>query len=191
MYHLTNPHFTMKTSFFKTISILTITMFLFVAAVGQNNKEKGEIAKAQETKEYFLEQDPDINDFFESSYGYVIFPAIGKGAVGVGGAHGNGIMFKGGEPIGKASMTQATIGFQLGGQSFMEVIFFEDQRAWDNFIEGKTKLGAQASGVVLKQGASATAAYNDGVAVFTAIKGGLMAEASVGGQKFNYKDWDN
>jgi len=133
----------MKTSFFKTISLITICLFLFVAAVGQNNKEKDEIAKAQETKEYFLEQDPGIEEFFESSIGYVIFPAVGKGAVGVGGAHGNGIMFKDGQPFGKASMTQATIGFQLGGQSFMEVIFFEDQRAWDNFIKGKAKLGAQ------------------------------------------------
>ena len=181
----------MKTSFFKTTCLLTMSLFVFVAAVGQNNKEKGEIAKAKETKEYFLDQDDEINKFFEDSYGYVIFPAVGKGAVGIGGAHGNGIMFKGGQPFGKASMTQATIGFQLGGQSFMEVIFFQDERAWENFIEGKTKLGAQASGVVLKQGAAATAAYNDGVAVFTAIKGGLMAEASVGGQKFDYKDWDN
>jgi lipid-binding SYLF domain-containing protein len=181
----------MKHLFFKTIFFIPVCLFLCVAVTAQNNKEKGEITRANETKDYFISEDSEIEGFFTKSYGYVVFPSIGKGGVGVGGAHGNGILFKGGAPQGKTSMTQATIGLQLGGQSFMEVIFFQDQRAYDNFVEGKTKLGAQASGVVLKQGAGATAAYNDGVAVFTAIKGGLMAEASVGGQKFKYKDWDN
>ena len=180
----------MKLSFFK-ISVITLFFLIPLLGIAQNNKEKGEIAKAKETKEYFISQDSEIGSFFAKSYGYVVFPAIGKGAIGVGGAHGNGVMFKGGSPYGKASMTQASIGFQLGGQSFMEVIFFQDERAWNNFIEGKLKLAAQASGVVLKQGAAASAAYNDGVAIFTAIKGGLMAEAAVGGQKFKYKDWDN
>jgi lipid-binding SYLF domain-containing protein len=180
----------MKPSFYKFL-VLALCFLLPWLTNAQNNSEKGEIARAEETKEYFITQDSEIGSFFAKSYGYVIFPSIGKGAVGVGAAHGNGIMFKGGDPYGKASMTQASIGFQLGGQSFMEVIFFEDQRAWDNFIEGKLKLAANASGVVIKQGAAASVAYNDGVAIFTAIKGGLMAEAAVGGQKFKYKDWDN
>ena len=180
----------MKLSFFK-ISAVTLFFLIPLLGIAQNNKEKGEIAKAEETKEYFISQDSEIGSFFAKSYGYVVFSAIGKGAIGVGGAHGNGIMFLDGSPYGKASMTQASIGFQLGGQSFMEVIFFQDERAWNNFIEGKLKLAAQASGVVLKQGAAASVAYNDGVAIFTAIKGGLMAEAAVGGQKFKYKDWDN
>ncbi len=181
----------MKALIFRTASLIMICSFFYVDALSQNNKEKGEISKAKETKEYFIKQDSDIGSFFSKSYGYVIFSAIGKGAIGIGGAHGNGIIFKGGSHYGKASMTQATIGFQLGGQSYMEVIFFQDQRAFDNFKEGKMKLGAHASAVALKQGAAAAAAYNDGVAVFVAIKGGLMAEASVGGQKFKYKDWDN
>ncbi len=168
-----------------------ICSFFYTAALSQNNKEKGDITKAKETKQYFINQDSDIGSFFSKSYGYVVFSAIGKGAVGIGGAHGNGIIFKGGSAYGKASLTQATIGFQLGGQSYMEIIFFQDQRAFDNFKKGKMKLGAHASAVALKQGAAAAAAYNDGVAVFVAIKGGLMAEASVGGQKFKYKDWDN
>lgn len=181
----------MKKLFFRTASLIMICSFFYVAAISQNNKEKGNIAKAKETKEYFIKKDSDIGSFFSKSYGYVVFSAIGKGGIGIGGAHGNGIIFTGGSAYGKSSMTQATIGFQLGGQSFMEIIFFEDLRAFDNFIEGKMKLGAQVSAVALKQGAAAAAAYNDGVAVFVAIKGGLMAEASVGGQKFKYKDWDN
>ncbi len=181
----------MRTLFFKSAGLLIFCSFLYVGAISQNNKEKGEIAKAKETKAYFIEQDAEIGSFFSKSFGYVIFPSIGKGGIGIGGAHGNGVIFKGGSHYGKASMTQATIGFQLGGQSFMEVIFFQDQRAFDNFKEGKTKLGAQVSAVALKQGSAAAAAYNDGVAVFISIKGGLMAEASVGGQKFKYKDWDN
>ena len=154
-------------------------------AFGQNNKEKERIAAAQETKAAFIKTNDKMSQFFNTAYGYAIFPSIGKGAVGVGGAHGNGVLFKGGAPVMRSSMTQVTVGFQWGGQAYSEVVFFEDQRAYDNFVSGKLKLAAQASAVAVTAGASFDVKYNDGVAIFTMVKGGLMYEASVCGQKFD------
>ncbi|MDH3708910.1 MAG: lipid-binding SYLF domain-containing protein [Cyclobacteriaceae bacterium] len=170
--------------------LVMICCLFFIPLQAQNTKEKTDISRSQEAIEYFLEEDAKIKKFFDEAYAYVVFPSIGKGGIGLGGAHGNGIIYKEGSPYGRASVTQASIGFQLGGQSFMEIIFFKDQRAFDNFIEGKLKLGASASAVAITEGAAASAAYNDGVAVFTAVKGGLMYEASVGGQKFKYKPFE-
>jgi lipid-binding SYLF domain-containing protein len=157
--------------------------------LAQNDEEQADIARCKETIGDFLEADEGLQSFFSDSYGFAIFPAVGKGAVGIGGAHGNGILFKGGQPYGTTEMTQVSIGFQWGGQSYMEVIFMEDKGAFDDFAEGKTKLAAQASAVAATAGASADAGYNEGVAIFTFVKGGLMYEASVGGQKFKYREF--
>ncbi|MCP4410112.1 MAG: hypothetical protein GY807_20675 [Gammaproteobacteria bacterium] len=144
--------------------------------------------------------------FFKNSHGYAVFPNIGKGGVGIGGAHGKGRVYSGGKHIGDTSMTQLTIGFQLGGQVYSQIIFFEDQRALDEFASGNFEFGAQATAVAITAGASATTStagssvgasggkkdaktvgkYNKGMAIFTVAKGGLMYEASVGGQKFSY-----
>ena len=164
-----------------------LSLFVSLPVFSQSAKEKVLIARSEEAIEHFQKTDPEINKFFTGAYAYVVFPGVGKGGIGIGGAHGNGIIYKTQEPYGKATLTQASIGFQLGGQSFMEVIFLEDKRAFDNFIEGKVKLGAHASAVAATEGASVSANYNDGVSIFTATKGGLMYEATVGGQKFKYK----
>ena len=116
---------------------------------------------------------------------------ITKGGLGIGGAGGKGLVFEDYKVIGGASLAQATLGLQAGGQQYMEVIFFEDKAALDRFKEGKIKFSGQASAVALKDGASVDVDYQDGVAVFTKAKGGLMAEASLGGQKFKYKDGVN
>src|SRR5512134_3052562 len=145
--------------------------------------------------------------FFGSSYGYAVFPTIGKGGIGIGGAHGSGRVFRGGAHVGDTSMTQLTIGLQLGGQAYSQIIFFQDKRAFDEFTSGNFEFGAQATAVAITAGASAQATtggtgagasgtqshaktageYQKGMAVFTVAKGGLMYEASIGGQKFNYK----
>ncbi|MFW2440759.1 MAG: YSC84-related protein [Arenicellales bacterium] len=146
--------------------------------------------------------------FFGNSYGYAVFPSIGKGGIGIGGAHGNGGVFVGGKQVGETSMTQLTIGFQLGGQAYSQIIFFKDKRAFDEFTTGEFEFGAQATAVAITAGASAGASttgasagassskesattagggYHKGMAVFTIAKGGLMYEASIGGQKYNYK----
>jgi len=135
-----------------------------------------------------IADNPTIEKHFHSAYGYVVFPVITKAGLGVGGAGGKGLVFEKNTVIGSATLAQATLGLQAGGQQYMEVIFFEDKPALDRFKEGKIKFSGQASAVALKEGASVDLAYQDGVAVFTKAKGGLMAEASLGGQKFKYKD---
>ena len=167
------------------LSAMTVAVF----AMGQDEDDNVLMAKCEATIKEFKSADKGLNKFFNGSYGYAVFPSIGKGAIGVGGAHGNGILYKSGSPVKKTSMSQVSVGFQWGGQSYQEIIFLEDQRAYDNYVEGKTKLAAQASAVAVTAGASADAAYNDGVAIFTAVNGGLMYEASVGGQKFKTKDF--
>ncbi|MFX0557037.1 YSC84-related protein [Maribacter sp. CXY002] len=144
-------------------------------------------AKAMETIALFKEKDPGLERFFKEAYGYAVFPGVGKGAVGVGGAHGSGVVFEAGEPIGKATMTQITVGFQFGGQAYSELIFFEDEKAMKRFKRGKLKFAGQVSAVAVTLGASADVAYQNGVAVVTMGKAGLMYEASVGGQKFKFR----
>ncbi|MCG6887735.1 MAG: lipid-binding SYLF domain-containing protein [Proteobacteria bacterium] len=134
----------------------------------------------------FKKKDKKLDNFFTQAYGYAVFPSVGKGAIGIGGAHGNGVVYEKGKPIGDTSLTQITIGFQLGGQAYSEIIFFKDKKTLDDFKNGNFELGAQASAVAVTAGASADANYEKGVAVFTMAKGGLMYEASVGGQKFSY-----
>ena len=123
---------------------------------------------------------------FSNAYGYVIYPNVGKGGIGIGGAAGNGVVWEQGNMIGMAKLTQVSIGFQWGGQAYREVIFFESKKEMDRFKENKVELSAQASAVAVTAGASADAKYVDGVMVFTMQKGGLMYEASVGGQKFKF-----
>jgi lipid-binding SYLF domain-containing protein len=145
--------------------------------------------------------------FFNKSYGYAVFPTIGKGGFGIGGAHGSGRVYKKARYTGDTSMTQVTIGLQLGGQAYSQIIFFQDKRAYDEFTGGNFEFGAQATAVAITAGASANATttgtsagasggqndantvgqYNKGMAVFTIAKGGLMYEASIGGQKYTYK----
>jgi lipid-binding SYLF domain-containing protein len=134
----------------------------------------------------FKEKDPGMEKIFSDAVGYAVFPTVGKGAIGVGGARGKGWVYEGGAIVGKTTLTQVTIGLQLGGQAYSEIVFFQTKQALDNFKLGHLKLDAQASAVALTARASADLAYRNGVAIVTMAKGGLMYEASVGGQKFSY-----
>ena len=131
--------------------------------------------------------DPGLQKFFDTSAGYAVFPSVGKGAIGVGGAYGRGELFQGGQKVGYCTLTQASIGLALGGQEYTEIIFFETPEAVNKFKAGDLTFAAQASAVALKSGASANAKYSDNVLVFTLGQAGLMVEASIGGQKFNYQ----
>ena len=146
-------------------------------------------------------------DFFESSYGYAVFPTIGKAGIGVGGARGSGQVYAEGAHVGNTTMTQLSVGLQLGGQAFSQIVFFQDKRAFDEFASGNFEFGAQAQAVALtasagmaattagtsagasggKRDAATTGIYNKGMAIFTIAKGGLMYEASLSGQKFSYR----
>jgi lipid-binding SYLF domain-containing protein len=130
--------------------------------------------------------DPGIEAFFENAAGYAVFPRVGKGGLVIGGAYGKGLVISGGKVDGYTSMTQGSIGLQVGGQSYSQFIFFKDDTAVGHFKRGNFEFGAQASAVAIKAGASANAAYDAGVAIFTLAKGGLMVEGSVGGQRFTY-----
>ena len=146
-------------------------------------------AEVDEAMDVFLARDPDMQQLFDSAVGYALFPKIIKGGLGIGGARGKGLVFVDGEVIGEAVLTQGTIGFQAGGQVYAEVIFFESQRALDDFKGGNFELSAQASAVAAAEGVSANARYEFGVLIVTGARGGLMYEASVGGQKFGFKPY--
>ena len=140
--------------------------------------------KAQEALAEFKEKDPNVQKFIDTSAGYVIIPTVGKGGLGIGGARGTGVLYEDGVVTAVVTLSQLTIGFQAGGQAYSEFIFIEDDATLDNFKRGNYELGAQASAVAVTAGASADAKFNGGMAIFTQAKGGLMYEASVGGQKF-------
>lgn len=149
----------------------------------------------------------ESGEFFSKSYGYAVFPSIGKGGFVVGGAHGDGRVYVGGRPVGESAMTQLSVGAQIGGQVYSQIIFFEDKRAFDEFTSGNFEFGADASAVAITAAASASAttggstasasggrhdaatagAYHKGFGVFTVAKGGLMFAAAVAGQKYTYK----
>lgn len=130
---------------------------------------------------------PNINIYFEKAYGYAVFPTVTKGGIGIGAAHGYGEVYQKGKLIGDATVTQVNIGLQLGGQQYSEIVFFKDKETLEDFKEGKVKMGARASAVAATTGVSEDADYNEGVAVFTLTKAGLMCEASIGGQKFKFE----
>jgi len=165
-------------------------------------KEKDQLGVQATLVEF--ENVAQMEAYFDGSYGVAIFPTIGKGGLGIGGAHGTGWVFREGQYTGGAKMSQVTIGFQAGGQAFSQIIFFDSEDAYKNFTSGEFEFGAQASAVALTAGANASAStgggssagagssqakenYTGGMAIFTVAKGGLMYEASLGGQKFKFE----
>jgi lipid-binding SYLF domain-containing protein len=189
----------MNTNQFKVICVALIFILSFsTMALADNFTDTIEIYK----------KSPTVQPFFKNAYGFAVFPTIGKGGLGLGGAYGKGRVYRGGEVTGETSLVKVSIGFQAGGQGFSEMIFFEDKRAYDDFTSGEFEFDAATSAVAITAGAQAKtgtegaaasasagpataeqakANYRKGMAVFVHIKGGLMFEASVGGQKFKFK----
>ncbi len=171
----------------KTFLLIAITFGAIQNVDAQSEKKKNKIiVDATEAKEEFIKGDWQMKKHFSNAHGYVIFPNVGKGGIGIGGASGNGVVYENGTKIGMAKLSQLSIGFQWGGQAYREIIFFETKETMDRFKESKVELSAQASAVAVTAGASADAKYVEGVMIFTMQKGGLMYEASVGGQKFKF-----
>lgn len=169
-------------------SFLALVLSLSFSAASQlSNKDQKIVNDARAAKEEFINSDGLMQNLFDNAYGYVILPNVGKGGMGIGGAAGNGAVFQNNSLIGMAKMTQVTIGFQWGGQAYREVIFFENKEDLDRFKENRLELSAQVSAVAVTAGASANAKYKNGVMIFTQAKGGLMYEASIGGQKFKFR----
>jgi len=175
----------MKTFSIGLVAAATLSVTAALPIRAQTDAEVKEVIKQ------FEKGDPGMQAWFREAYGYAVFPSVGKGAVVVGGAHGKGLVYEKAVLIGKTSLTAVTVGLQLGGQAFREVIFFKDKTALDDFTKGNFEIEAGASAVALKTGASKDLGYNKGVAVMTATKGGLMYEVSVGGQKFTFEKITN
>lgn len=170
-----------------------ITTVLVVCAAGCATAPKSTtdrealISKSNATLAQMVGRDPGINDLLNRSVGYVVFPGIGKAAWGVGGAFGRGVLYENGRPTGYVSLTQASFGFQAGGQSLAELIVFNTRDAVDNLKSGKFELGGNLSAVAITTGAAAAARFANGVAVLQMPKAGLMVEASVEGQRLEYQ----
>ena len=170
---------------FKIQLSLLILLAFSVASYAQKN----DVDEAKKTIAEFKEKDPGMSEFFSSAHGYAVFPGIGKGGLGVGGAAGKGTLFQGGTAIADTKMSQLTIGFQAGGQKYAEVIFFQDAEKYKDFFSGNFEFAAQVSAVALTSGVSADAKYENGILVVTMAIGGLMYEASIGGQKFKVEQF--
>src|SRR5258705_1680824 len=175
---------------FHLLAISFLVAGLFINNSIQAQKEEKDdkiVADAKVAKADFIKADGLMQNLFNNSYGYAIVPNVGKGAIGIGGAAGNGAVFQKGNLIGMAKLTQVSVGFQWGGQAYREVIFFESEADLNRFKENKIEFSGQASAVAATKGAAANMKYKDGVMIFSQTKGGLMYEASVGGQKFKFR----
>ncbi|MDH3358655.1 MAG: lipid-binding SYLF domain-containing protein [Desulfobacteraceae bacterium] len=187
------------------INRFSILMIMFILALALANPVQAD--KFTDTVNVFKKSEA-VQPFFKNAYGYAVFPTIGKAGIGIGGSYGTGQVYEGGKVTGEVSVIKGSIGWQLGGQAFSQMIFFKDKRAYDEFTSGNFEFDATASAVAITAGAQASAGtegasagasagpatgaqaktnYHKGMVVFTHAKGGLMYEASIGGQKFTFK----
>jgi lipid-binding SYLF domain-containing protein len=172
-----------------TFAVLAVAILVAGCQTAPTTESEKEdlVKKAATTVKTFKQLDPGLNVFFDTAKGYAVFPTIGKGGLGVGGAYGKGILYENDKVVGYCDLSQGSIGLQIGGQGYSEIIFFQTEGTLMSFKSGEFAFAAQASGVAVKAGAAATADYSNGVAVFTKPKGGLMGEASIGGQNFSFE----
>ena len=175
-----------KTLFLCSLLLFAVLVAGCATAPKSDAERQAHNAEVKSAVAMSKEKDPGLAKWFDEAYGYAVFPTVGKGGMGVGGAYGRGEVFEQGELVGYTSLAQASIGFQFGGQAYTELVFFKDKKALDHFTSGNFEFSAQASAIVVTAGAATDADYSDGVAVFTMPEGGLMYEASIGGQKFSF-----
>ncbi len=171
-------------------TVIVLAAFLVAGITSTRAADSNLQTQAQQTLHTFVQKDPSLEKFIENSAGYAVFPGVGEGGFIVGGARGKGVVFQNGKPVGEAVMTKATIGAQAGGQSFAEVIFFQTPEALRQFKGSNFEMSAGVSGVVAAEGAAKSANYQQGVAVFTMPKSGVMAQAAIGGQKFKFEPYE-
>lgn len=170
-----------------TAGALAMAMIVGCSSASKSSEDRSALREEGKVSvERFGRTDSSLPKFVHDAWGYAIFPEIGKGGLIVGGSYGRGVVYEQQQHIGYADMTSATIGLQAGGQSFSELIVFQDKAALDRFKQGKLKFAANVSAVILKSGAAESAKFTDGVVVFVEPLGGAMVEASIGGQSFSY-----
>jgi lipid-binding SYLF domain-containing protein len=172
--------------------IFILSVFFAINLQAQGGGWKPELEKdSKDALNEMIKISPKLKVFYDKAFGYAVYPIITKAGFVLGGAGGKGVVFKDHIAIGTSSLKQASFGLQAGGQQYSEVIFFQNDEAFEHFKNGNLKFDAQASAVAIKEGASYDIAYKNGVAVFTNVSGGLMLEASIGGQHFTYKEGEN
>ena len=183
--------------------VIPLTAVIFMLASASALAER-EVEDYSDTIDMF-KQNPTVAPFFDSAYGYAVFPTIGKGGLGFGAAHGAGQVYRDGEVTGLTAMTNISFGLQAGGQAYMQVIFFENQAAYDNFTSGNFEFSAQAAAIAIQASGQAGTStegtgvsggtgaaqqksvdYQNSLLVFTMAKGGLMYEATIAGQKYSF-----
>lgn len=171
------------------LAVMFVGTVLFCGCRTVPKTSEGRVVLSSEVDQAVAEfkmRDPEIQKFFDNSYGYAVYPKVLKGAFWIGGAYGQGEVYERGTMIGYSSLSQATIGFSFGGEYFREIVFLRDKQTFDEFISEDYTFSAQATAVALKAGAAAKADYNEGKAVFVIAESGLMVDASIGGQKFTF-----
>ena len=178
----------------KTLTVLLLSLFIFQGITAQKKDSKSErkdnkeiMAKAMEVKQMMIEKDDALAEFFDNSEGYVIFPSVGKGGFIVGGAYGRGVVFEDGMHVGNASLKQLDVGLQAGGKSYSEIIFFETEEALNKFKDDKFELSAEVSATIIDEGVAKKAKFKDNILVMIMPRKGLMVDASIGAQRFDYE----
>lgn len=181
--------FRIDRSFARPAAIAAVVAMLttLLAGCAATPSDSVRIADSRAALVRFVDRDPSLQEWVNHAHGYAVFPSVGKAGLGIGGSYGTGIVFERSQPVGTTSIIQGTIGLQIGAQNFSQVIFFQDEAALRTFQRGNFEFSAQATAVAVSAGAAASTSYEKGVAVFIMTRGGLMAEASLGGQKFEYQ----
>ena len=179
----------MKATTVMALMLTIVAVLLVSCATAPTSRADREalLAEATSSLQQMQAEDPGLGELVRRGYGYALFPKVTKGGLGVGGAYGRGVVYERGRHVGYSDLSQASVGLQAGGQTFSELLLFEDKDALDRFKAGQFNFAADASAVVMESGASTNVNFVDGVAVVVRPTGGAMVEASIGGQKFAYQ----
>jgi len=167
-----------------------LVMFITLISCGPGKSGSGDVdalmSDTRDAKAAMIQADDNLQELFNTSAGYAIFPNVGKGAYIIGGASGNGVVYENGTMVGYSNLKQVDVGLQVGGKAYREVLFFKTQEALDDFKDGEYELSGNASAVIIEKGKSKTIKFQDGIAVATMPKAGAMVGVSVAGQRFGY-----
>lgn len=167
-----------------------LMLFIAITSCGPGKSGSGDVdalmMDAKEAKTAMIDANANVQELFNSSAGYAVFPNVGKGAYIIGGASGNGVVYENGAVVGYSNLKQVDVGLQVGGKAYREVLFFETQEALDKFKDGEYELSGNATAVIIEKGKSKTIKFNNGIAIATMPKAGAMVGVSVAGQRFGY-----
>ena len=174
----------------RTALALTVVVGLLVgcaSAPATRAEQSALLQEAAAAMQQMRAEDPALGELVQRSYGYALFPEVTKGGLVVGGASGQGVVYERGQHVGYCDLSQASVGLQVGAQTFSELLLFEDKSALDPFKARSLNFGADASAVILQSGVATNANFVDGIAVVVRPISGAMLEASIGGQQFAYR----